>query len=34
MGSHIDAHAFFLDAANIVSKPIYKPAKQLELFEV
>lgn len=34
MGNHIDAHAFFLDAAGIVTKPIYKPAVQLELFEV
>lgn len=32
MGNHIDAHAFFLDAAGIVSKPIHKPATQLELF--
>ena len=34
MNNHIDAHAFFLDAAGIVSKPIHKPAVQLELFEV
>jgi hypothetical protein len=34
MNNHIDAHAFFLDAAGLVSKPIYKPAVQLELFEV
>jgi hypothetical protein len=34
MGNHIDAHAFFLDAAGIVSKPIHKPAVQLELFVV
>ena len=34
MNNHIDAHAFFLDAAGLVTKPIYKPARQLELFEV
>ena len=34
MNNHIDAHTFFLDAANIVSKPIFKPAVQLELFPV
>jgi hypothetical protein len=34
MNNHIDAHSFFLDAANIVSKPIFKPAVQLELFPV
>ena len=34
MNNHIDAHAFFLDAAGLVSKPIYKPAVQLELFAV
>lgn len=34
MGGHIDAHSFFLDAAGIVTKPIYKPARQLELFEL
>ena len=34
MNNHIDAHAFFLDAAGLVTKPIYKPAVQLELFEV
>ena len=34
MNNHIEAHSFFLDAAGIVSKPIHKPAVQLELFEV
>jgi hypothetical protein len=34
MNNHIDAHAFFLDAAGLVTKPIYKPAVQLELFAV
>jgi len=34
MNNHIDAHAFFLDAAGLVTKPIHKPARQLELFEV
>lgn len=34
MNNHIDAHSFFLDAAGLVTKPIYKPAVQLELFEV
>ena len=34
MNNHIDAHAFFLDAAGLVSKPIKKPVVQLELFEV
>lgn len=34
MNNHIDAHAFFLDVANISPKPIYKPAVQLELFPV
>lgn len=34
MNNHIDAHAFFLDAANIAPKPIFKPAVQLELFPV
>ena len=34
MNNHIDAHSFFLDAAGLVTKPIYKPARQLELFEV
>jgi hypothetical protein len=34
MGGHIDAHAFFLDAAGIVNKPINKPVVELELFEV
>jgi hypothetical protein len=34
MNNHIGAHSFFLDAAGLVTKPIYKPARQLELFEV
>jgi hypothetical protein len=34
MKNHIDAHTFFLDAASIVNEPIFKPAPQLELFEV
>ena len=34
MNNHIDAHKFFLDAAGLVSKPIRKPAVQLELFQV
>jgi len=34
MGNHIDAHAFFADAAGIESKSIIKTASQLELFAV
>ncbi len=34
MNNHIDAHSFFLDAGGIITKPVWKPAKQLELFEV
>lgn len=34
MDNHIDAHNFFVNAAGIEIKPLYKPARQLELFEV